>query len=201
MNAKTVIWVIAAMLLATAMLAVLRDTDEDSQDDLPAALADAPDLHMVNASIVQYATDGTLRYRLKAAQIRHFEQDGLTRLSDAEMLVHDADEPPWQIEADSGEIRTAAAGSTITEEAVYLRDNVLMAQEHADGSFIRVQTSAMDYYPERQYAETTRDVMIDTDVGRTMAGGLQGELHTGFLKLFSGAEARVHTIVLRRQFR
>jgi hypothetical protein len=43
--------------------------------------------------------------------------------------------------------------------------------------------------------------MIDTDVGRTKAAGLQGELQQGLFRLFSSERERVHTIVLRPQFR
>ena len=59
----------------------------------------------------------------------------------------------------------------------------------------------MFYYPDRQYAETSRNVMITTDVGRTKAAGLQGELQQGLIRLFSNERERVHTIVLRSQFR
>ena len=56
-------------------------------------------------------------------------------------------------------------------------------------------------YPDRQYAETDQDVMIDTAVGRTQAAGMKGELQRGLLNLYSKPEQRVHTIVLPNQFK
>ena len=64
-----------------------------------------------------------------------------------------------------------------------------------------MRTPALYLYPDRQYAETDQDVIIDTDVGRTKAVGLQGDLQQGLLNLFSSADQRVHTIVLLGQFK
>jgi len=192
---------VAATAIVATVMAVFRNHESDQQPDLPAALADAPDLHMVDATILQYGEDGNLSYRLAAKTIRHFEADGLTRLNSADLLVQNSDEPPWRIAAEEGEIRITPAGEQHAEEVVLLRENVRMEQKYPDGRFVRVETPSIDYYPDRQYAETSRNVMIDTDVGRTMAVGLQGELRRGLLNLFSSDTERVHTIVLRRQFR
>ena len=64
-----------------------------------------------------------------------------------------------------------------------------------------IRSPAFYIYPERQYAETDEDVMIDTEVGRTSAHGMEGDLARGLLKLFSNTDARVHTIVLPDQFK
>lgn len=166
---------------------------------LPDALADAPDLHMMAASINQYREDGSLNYRLTAAQIRHFDSEAVTRLQTADLMISHATQPPWLIQAEQGDIHKRPIDDRI-EEVVFLSENVKMAQEYPDGRFVRIETPSIYYYPDRQYAETSQNVIIDTDVGRTMAVGLQGELRKGLLYLFSSDEERVHTIVLRRQF-
>lgn len=195
-------WVICAGLLVMIVLVVFDSAEEFTSSQLPAELADAPNLLMATATILQYREDGTLNYRLAASQIRHFDAENITRLRDANLHLIDSEgKPPWDIEANSGEIRQHLVPGRPAEEVVYLKDQVEMTQENPDGSFIRVQTPSIDYYSERQYAETTQNVMIDTDVGRTKAIGLQGELQQGLLKLFSSEEERVHTIVLRNQFR
>jgi len=200
--AKLSTWVICAGLLVALVLMVFDSADETSRDPLPADLADAPNLLMATATILQYREDGTLNYRLSARQIRHFDADNVTHLRDASLHLLDSEgKPPWDIEARSGEIRQHLTPGQPAEEVVFLSDQVEMTQENADGSFVRVQTPSIYYYSERQYAETTQNVMIDTDVGRTKASGLQGELQQGLLRLFSSADERVHTIVLRNQFR
>lgn len=202
---RITLWIICAGLLVILVLRVFDSSQENSSPKLPADLADAPDLLMATATILQYRPDGTLNYRLTARQIRHFDSENITRLRDAKLHLIDTDgKPPWDISARSGEIRQIREQQTTgqsTEDVVFLEDQVEMSQENPDGSFVRLQTPSIYYYPERQYAETTQNVMIDTDVGRTKAIGLQGELQQGLLRLFSSDEERVHTIVLRNQFR
>lgn len=201
--AKITTWVICAGLLVMIVLMVFDSAEETARTPLlPSDLADAPNLLMTTATILQYREDGTLNYRLKAGQIRHFDAENVTRLRDASLHLIDTEgKPPWDIQARSGEIRQHQTPGQPAEEVVFLNDQVEMTQEHPDGSFVRLQTPSIYYYSERQYAETTQNVMIDTDVGRTKAIGLQGELQQGLLRLFSSAEERVHTIVLRNQFR
>jgi len=200
--AKISTWVVCAGLLVVCVLMVFDSAEESSRAPLPADLADAPNLLMATATILQYREDGTLNYRLAASQIRHFDAENITRLQDASLHLLDSEgKPPWDIQARTGEIRQNLSPGQPAEEVVFLNDQVEMTQEYPDGSFVRVNTPSIYYYPERQYAETTQNVMIDTDVGRTKAIGLQGELQQGLLRLFSSEEERVHTIVLRNQFR
>jgi lipopolysaccharide export system protein LptC len=200
-NTRTTIWIAAAVVIAVCVMYLSSSPDEVESAALPAALADSPDLHMVDADIIQYREDGSLNYHLQAAGIRRFEADAITRLQSAQLRISQESQPPWLIQAERGEIQKTRTSERREEEVVYLSDNVTMAQEYPDGRFVRVETPSIYYYPERQYAETDQNVIIDTDVGRTMAVGLQGELHKGLLNLFSTDETRVHTIVLRRQFR
>jgi LPS export ABC transporter protein LptC len=198
-NIRIGIWIAAATVLVVGILHLSSTSEDPVGSTLPDALADAPDLHMVAAQITQYREDGSLNYRLTAAQIRHFESDAITRLQAADLLINHENQPPWLIQADQGDIHKERNNDKL-EEVVFLSDNVQMAQEYPDGRFVRVATPSIYYYPERRYAETSQNVIIDTDVGRTMAVGLQGELQKGLLNLFSSDEERVHTIVLRRQF-
>jgi LPS export ABC transporter protein LptC len=195
-------WVVCAGLMVMLVLMVFDSAEETADTQLPSELADAPNLLMATATILQYREDGTLNYRLAASQIRHFDTENVTRLRDASLHLIDSEgKAPWDIRARSGEIRQHLTPDQPPEEVVFLQDQVEMTQENPDGSFVRLQTPSIYYYSERQYAETAQNVMIDTDVGRTKAIGLQGELQQGLLRLFSSDEERVHTIVLPNQFR
>ena len=202
------LWIICAALVAIGVILMSSSDQPKPAAQLPDALNDSPDLLMASANILRYRPDGSLSYRLAARQIRHFDAQPITRLDTAHLLLMDqADEPPWDVNAGAGNITrqpepSAQSGASAqSEEVVFLHDDVEMAQENPDGSFIRLQTPSIYYYPDRQYAETSQNVMIDTDVGRTKAAGLQGELQHGLIRLFSSEQVRVHTIVLRPQFR
>lgn len=196
------LWIICAALVAVGVILMSSSDQPEPSAVLPDALDDAPDLLMAGANILRYRPDGSLSYRLAARQIRHFDAQPVTRLDTAHLhLIDQADQPPWDVHAGAGEITRQPGPSAAAEEVVFLHDQVEMAQEDPDGSFIRLQTPSIYYYPDRQYAETSQNVMIDTDVGRTKAAGLQGELQHGLIRLFSSERVRVHTIVLRPQFR
>ncbi len=169
--------------------------------DLPPELADEPDIYMQNATITQYRADGLIQYRLSSAQIRHFEAEKLTRLIEPDLSLYNHPEPPWQATSERGYIRRRTNDAGVEEEVVFLRDNVVLHKSRNVGEEITMRSPAFYIYPERQYAETDQDVIIDTEVGRTSAHGLQGDLKRGLLKLFSNTDAPVHTIILPQQFK
>jgi len=197
-------WVSVALLAAAGALVLWilpGDDKSEREPGLPPALVDAPDLEMTDAAVVQYAADGSRKYRLNASRIRHFDASGVTTLSNPEMFIDDPDDPPWDIRADSGVVEEVDTTSGAQEEQVDLDGDVQISQQREDGEFVRLSTEAIRYFPDRRYAETSRNVMIDTHVGRTMAAGMQGELDNGLFHLVSNDTQRVHTIVLKRQFK
>ncbi|MCZ6618242.1 MAG: LPS export ABC transporter periplasmic protein LptC [Gammaproteobacteria bacterium] len=168
---------------------------------LPAELADEPDLYMEEAIITQFRKDGALKYRLAAREIRHFEPEKVTRLLAPELTLYSLENPPWHLASVRGNIRQNSTRSGDAEEVVQLRELVTVRQEFADGRYMNLHGASLDLYPDRQYAETDQDVMIDTQVGRTRAVGLEAYLERGLIKLSSTAQQRVHTIVLPGQFK
>ena len=165
---------------------------------LPPELADEPDLYMERATITQFQEDGSIQYRLAAQAIRHFEDEQLTRLLEPDLEIHNDPEPPWRVRSERGEVHgtaTAPGG-----EQVLLRDSVVVRQDGPGSGYTTIRCDALDVYPEPKYAETDGDVMIDTDVGRTAGRGLRVDLAHGSMRLSSGADAPVHTIVQREQF-
>ena len=162
---------------------------------LPPELAGEPDLFMEGASITQFQDDGSIQYRLTASEIRHFENDRYTRLLRPELELHSEPDPPWRITSERGEIHGTAGAPG--GEQVLLRDGVVVHQAGPGAAYLTIRCEALDVYPERKYAETERDVMIETDVGRTAARGMQADLTRGSMILASGKDAAVHTIVQR----
>lgn len=165
---------------------------------LPPPLAGEPDLYMQDATITQLQSDGSIRYRLRAREIRHFEDGRGTQLAAPDLDLRNGPNPPWQLRSRRGELRRDAGESE--QEVVHLREDVVLRQTAPEGEGTKIRTQVLDIYPQRRYAETDQDVIIETDLGRTVAGGLRADLEGGFLKLLSDADAPVHTIVLPQQF-
>jgi lipopolysaccharide export system protein LptC len=125
----------------------------------------------------------------------------VTYLRRPDLTLFDPPDPPWRITAQRGTIHNANQTDRTAEEQVVLQEDVEMEQRYDDGRHYVLVTPSITIYPERQYAETTQDVMITTHAGRTKAVGLKGDLDQGLLTLFSSNEKRVHTVILADQFK
>ena len=83
-----------------------------------------------------------------------------------------------------------------------MTEDVTMQQEHPVNGTLTIRSQSFSIFPKREYAETDDDVIIDTEVGRTEAAGMQANLATGLLTLTSSnAQKRVHTVILPEQFK
>lgn len=193
---------IGGVLVAAAVLGYLSLQQEDAEQTIQETrILTEPDVYGVEVEFHQLREDGTLQYRLNAAEIRQFEKDELTRMSLPKLHLTSPEQPPWDISAEHGYIRKRSNPQGRPEDVVYLRDTVHMAQNHPARGLVTLRSSAFYIYPERQFAETDQDVMIDTSVGRTKAAGMRANLETGLLMLTSSSTQRVHTIVLPDQFK
>jgi LPS export ABC transporter protein LptC len=163
--------------------------------------ADGPDLELEEALISQFRESGSLKYQLASPLIQHFEGQAHTELTNPDLTLHSDSEPPWNLSALRGSIRNRTAQDGNLEEEVYLENQVVMSQRYPDGRSFQLDTPDLSLYPDRKYAETSRDVTISTHAGRTTAVGLNGDLDKGLLHLFSDEDQRVHTILLPDQFK
>ena len=161
--------------------------------------AGEPDLLMQKATITQFDDDGAVRYRLLSAEVRHYEDEGLTRLVAPTLTLNRAPQPPWFARANHGFVRDTDAPGENTAEVIILREDVHLEQRNPNR--VEITSPTLRIYPNRQFAETDQPVIIDTATGRSSAVGLSGDLNTGLLKLSSSDTERVHTIVLPAQFK
>jgi lipopolysaccharide export system protein LptC len=189
------------VVLACGMLYLLRDQEPGAPETTTTNNEQEPDVYGQNVSFNQLHADGTLHYRLRATSIRQFNSEELTRMTSPELKLLNPQEPPWDIASKLGYIRTRLSPNGDAEEVVFLREEVELIQTRADQGVVTLSSESFYIYPDRQYAETDQDVIIDTAVGRTKAAGLKADLETGVIRLSSNSNQRVHTIVLPEQFK
>jgi len=191
----------AAAIIAAVALYQIVLTGPSSDTPADETIVNEPDVYGENISFNQLLPDGTLHYRLDASAIRQFVSEDLTRLDEPHLHLVNAPQPPWDIASNHGYIRKRLDPDGNPEEVVYLREDVRLIQTHPVNGQVTLRSQAFYVYPDRQYAETDLNVMIDTDVGRTQAAGLKADLQSGLLTLSSSNAQRVHTIVLPEQFK
>jgi lipopolysaccharide export system protein LptC len=192
-------WILL-LIAATAFMVLFRLPDvERPTPALPPELAGEPDLYLRDVVILQHEEDGSVRYRMRAYEVRHFETLGLTSLQAPRLTLYRGDEPPWHLQAERGDVRVLMHPDGTQEEVVYLRDDVEVQQQANDERFLLLTTDVLHLYPDRRYAETDRAVMIQTNAGHTQGVGLRADLIPGVFVLGADSPDRVHTVVLPAQ--
>lgn len=162
----------------------------------PPELAGEPDIYMESAVINQFQDDGTLQYRLAAQQVRTFDADQHTHLVSPDFSLYSPPAPPWRVSARRGDLHGLRDGA---DGVLVLSGEVVLHQTDPERGFTTVRTAELRVHPEPRYAETERDVMIETEAGRTFAQGLKADLERRILNLQADADGPVHTIVLPEQ--
>ena len=162
-----------------------------------------PDLRLGGATITEFDQTGNLKYRLRATQMARFEATTETALTDPVLLIHSDTGAPWNVASKTGKIRETVDPAGEVEQVVLLRDDVILRQldKLSGHEVLVIRSAAIDLFPARQFAKSLASVMIDSDVGRTQAASMQGDLKTGKLHLSSDAGQPVHSIVLPTQFK
>ena len=213
----------ALLLISATLLALLAWMWQRPEPTAANPAADAnqprvqvPDVEANDVTLRQLRPDGSLHYSLQAESIRQFTDDELTRMIVPYLQLFNPEQPPWDVRAKHGYIRKTTGTN---EDVVFLRETVVLHQDHPENGLITMRSEAFYVYPGRQYAETDQGVIIDTQVGRTRAAGLKANLDSGLLLLTSATTStasanaqenrdtatqgkhRVHTIVLPEQFK
>ena len=159
----------------------------------PPELAGEPDIYMESAVISQFQDDGTLQYRLAAQQVRSFDADGHTQLVGPDFSLYSPTAPPWRVSARRGDLYGLRDGTDGRDEVLVLSGDVVLHQTDPERGFTTVRTAELTVHPQPRYAETERDVMIETEAGRTFAQGLKADLERRILNLQADADGPVHT--------
>jgi lipopolysaccharide export system protein LptC len=188
-----------AVLVAGGTMLLIRAILPGAQDAAADGVDVPPDVRMEGAELRQFGGDGRLQYAMVATDIRFFQGQGRAELTAPDVTLYDTDGTAWQIRARNGTL-LGLDGSRGREDEVRLRDDVLL-QPLEGFQHVRLSTKSLTLYPDRQFAATDQAVIIDSEVGRTTAAGLKGDLQRGVLKLLDSPERPVQTILLPAQFK
>ena len=125
----------------------------------------------------------------------------MTRMTTPELALQGDAQAPWHVTAQQGFIRREPGPSGDIEEIVYLRNDVQLKQKLSNGQFLTLRSDSLYVYPDRQLAQTSQGVMIDTEGGRTTGTDLAIDLASSRLNIRSQPPKRVQTIILPDQFK
>jgi len=153
-----------------------------------------PDLYMVNARITQFDESGEIQHQLNSARFTHYPLTDITTLDSPQVILFDAEEPPWHIGSTSGRI----VPTDDQNEIVELWDEVVAQQHGENSNFIHIKTMRLTVKPASGYAETDQEVSIEDNTSLTTAASMQGFLNDGRFYFFSDDKRRVKTTIWPR---
>ncbi len=191
---------LAALTIAALLWLLTDDTVVEPEPEIEDEQQE-PDVLASGVSFQQLRPDGQLHYRLNAETIRQYNSDNLTRMNNPDLHLTSENGPPWDIKSRQGNVSQHTDDDGSPEDVVHLSEDVEMIQTHPENGLVVMRSESIYIYPNRQYAESSQNVMIDTEVGRTVAAGMSADLETGVVTLKSNPQQRVHTIVLPEQFK
>jgi len=208
----SIIAAIAAALLLAAIYIFDESAQEENDREATRIENQEPDTYGQVVRFRQLRADGSMHYQLVAESIRQYDEDELTRMRVPKLHLTSPTASPWDIQAERGILNKKSNPQGEPEDVVFLRENVEMSQEHPTNGQLVLRSEAFYVFPDRNFAQTHEDVMIDTAVGRTRAAGMTADLSSGVLHLISRpgivdldgqphGKQRVHTIILPEQFK
>ncbi len=149
-----------------------------------ASRKDTPDAFAENIIVSTLNPNGQLTQRLWAEYSEHFPKRDTTRLQTMRMELQRNDGPPWQVKSAQALIMKGG-------EKVQLSGNVEL---HRAGGPANKRTEAytdlIDFWPDRDYAETDKPVRFQQPGLEVTAVGMRAYLEKDEVELLS----RVHAI-------
>lgn len=184
MNLGRKLSVLGLVVLAAGSTLLLRQLDEEA-----AAPADPilPDIgyYLSQTQLTGTGDDGQPLYRLRADEIRQRPSDGRVMLTRVAVDYDPAEDLPWTLNADNGEVLDD--GRMIT-----LSGDVVAATRAEDGPVATIRTDYLEFEPATDIASTDRRVTVDYAGNTVRALGLRALLREDRLELL--AEVQGHYV-------
>ncbi len=126
---------------------------------------------------------GRPRNRLKAVSMEHFSDDDSAELQRPDLLVYRQKGEPWRLSSESAVVYQGGL-------VIYMQGVVQMRQLGDTGQVtMRMDTRNLWFYSEREYAESSEQVVISDSMGVTRAKGMKIDLKAGRLQLLAAVQS------------
>ena len=153
--------------------------------DQPAAAVDetAIDYYATNAHSLQYLPDGKLQYEMTSDKVEHLKASEVTLLTKPDLQMYRGTPYPWHVQSERGEVNPDGS-------QVELIDSVRVARTDEKNRITIITSTRMTVFPQKQYAQTDRDVRIDGAGGVTTGKGMKAYLKDGRMDLLSNVRGQ-----------
>lgn len=162
------------IIVATSMLYILDRSNQHHHKQLQQNVMDSF-MHQVTST--NYGSTGEIKDTFASSYVTHFTQNDTTHAQSPHIIAYNKKGPPWYVTADQGTM-------TNGETQIHLQNHVSIHQPPGEKSHnVTFRTSALNYYPDRQYAETDQAVTVVQPGTHIEAVGMTANLNTGDIHL------------------
>ncbi|UTW46490.1 LPS export ABC transporter periplasmic protein LptC [bacterium SCSIO 12696] len=150
-----------------------------------ATTTDVPkaNVYMHKTDTRQFNDQGELAYRLTSERTEHFTESQSFVLSAPKITSFQKDAPPWTLSANNGVVEKNG-------ESIRLNDQVV-GRRFMQERTITLKTPALLFIPEKQYAESDKNVTITMPGANTSGTGFKANLNTGEYQLLSRVKGQL----------
>ncbi|HHX83012.1 MAG TPA: LPS export ABC transporter periplasmic protein LptC [Pseudomonadaceae bacterium] len=183
----------AAILLAFIAFAVIgtRDSSTLPPDSLASHLQAEYDYYINDMQLDRFEPGAQHSHSLKATRVTHFPEAELSLLEEPRMTWYDAEQSPWHLDAQQGEMTPLAAGDgDLDGDLIVLSGNVLARTLGADGAELRISTQSLDVVPTSKSAHTALLVRIEDANMHMLGTGMDLDMTSKRIRLLSDVSAR-----------
>lgn len=176
-----VIVLLAAAAVGTWLLTA-GQRDEEQQETRPSAFTSG--YYMLDATVMGTSEDGSVLYRLRAAEAAQAETGSPVELRDVEVRYSPAADIPWSLTADSGIIENSS-------RRLVLEGRVRAVSEpNQNGEVTELTTDYLEFDPRDKSARTDQRVTIRIGERSLSATGMLALLEEDRVELKSNVSGK-----------
>ena len=174
--------VLAALLLAVGYWNL---SPERLLDPPAAAQVDESqiDYYAINTHTVQFTPAGTRQYEMTADKVEHMKASEITYVTSPDLQMYRGTVYPWHIQSVRAEVNPDGT-------QVELIEKVRVARTDEKNRATIITGPRMTVFPQKQYAQTERDVRIEAAGGVTTATGMKAYLNDSRMNLLSNVRGQ-----------
>lgn len=144
-------FLLAAILTSMAISGWYFASDSDEYTLNDEQLQESIDNRASHLLIKKFDPDGHLTQRLYTPQLTHIPKGDQNHFSQPNVVLYSNNDAPWHITSSNGYSHKGG-------EKIELIGSVVIQQHTSEGVMQRITTEALDYFPQKQYAETNKVV-------------------------------------------
>lgn len=148
---------------------------------------DEPDMFVEQIHAIKFGPEGQPLHHLSSTKLTHYPKGNKTVLTMPRLSISHQNQMPWKIEAEQG---TTVDGT----EILTLNGNIRMRQPAGPEHPARtVLAEELTYYPNKQFATTTKSIIMEQPGLRISATGMNAYIEKENLELLSDVKIRYHS--------